>query len=118
MQKQPDERKAGDAAQDIVDVARALGVISVQMLRQQGTQLFGVACYSKECHDMVLRVLGVFDELPGGRDRQALTWFSDDLRDLLAELESGGPGNPFHSYAFSQRSVIEHFIEQYGSIRS
>lgn len=115
MQELAHERGVEGADQDVADVARALGVIAARMLRQQGTQLFGVTCYSRECRDMALSVLGMFDELPSGRNRQALTWFSDDLRDLLAQLESGGPGSPFHSYAYTQRSVIESFIAQYGS---
>lgn len=85
------------------------------MLRHQGTQLFGVTYYSMEFRDMVLRVLGVFDELPSGSDPQNLTWFSDDLRRLLEQLESGGPESRFHAYACIQRSAIESFIDRYGN---
>ncbi|WP_249978032.1 hypothetical protein [Vreelandella olivaria] len=116
MQNLSQEQDVKGTNQDITDVARALGVIAARMLRHQGTQLFGVTCYSMECRDMVLRILGVFDELPSGSDPQNLTWFSDDLRRLLEQLESGGGAESrFHAYAFIQRGVIKNFIDRYGS---
>lgn len=115
MQNLSQEQDVKGTEQDITDVARVLGVIAARMLRHQGIQLFGVTYYSMECRDMLLRVLGVFDELPSGSDPQNLTWFSDDLRRLLEQLESGGSESRFHPYAFIQRSVIENFIDRYGN---
>ncbi|SJK83867.1 uncharacterized protein HELO_4063A [Halomonas elongata DSM 2581] len=116
MQKLSHERDVEGARQDVMDVARALGVMSTRLLKRNGKKIFRATCYTNECHNLLLWILGLFDELPSGNDPASLALFCDDLTRLLEHLESGGPGSHLYAYALTQRSVFERFIEKYSDI--